>query len=386
VAPELAAPELRSARGHLRALLARLLAETRASGREIAVDTLCTGLEAIPVPVLNTLLSKTVRRMLSGEGPGAGASLDDVIDMLDRMQTSDDEFERGLRDLRLDFGEIADDINAMRATLDAQAQSELGLMRPKVELRWPALDNRISALLANTGGGSVVVEEILLEVESWEPITIVDYSVPAAPLATLQLLVELTTKRTGYPLLELNGAEQRIFNERGGGAERVVVDASSAENVRYMIRLRLPFANLATGAAGELVHPPPASSPIELPFCCAPGWHEVNVEALHEPERIYADMRDTLGGLATILADRGDDDDVRRAAVERLRVPPFVLDPFFFTGFLLRFVVPFAQLARRVDRTGGLRVAGALLAAAPDEAVADDGVRDTLHAALATLE
>ena len=51
------------------------------------------------------------------------------------------------------------------------------------ELR--ASDNRVSGLLANVGGGSVVVDELIVHVESWEPELRVDYSLPAAPLFEL---------------------------------------------------------------------------------------------------------------------------------------------------------------------------------------------------------
>ncbi len=367
--PELAADELKSARGHLRKLLQRLREQTRTTGREMAIDALCGGLESIPVPVLNTALSKTVRGLLSGER-GQPASLDDVLELLERMKLSDEEFEYGLQQLDIDLAEIAADVTEIRSILQTQALSDLVLRRPETEIRWPMLDNRVSGLLANAGGGTVEVDEIFLDVEGWEPCTTVDYSVPAAPRAVLHLLVELSTSRDEYPLLALNGAEGRIFEERGAGAERVRIDINSRENVKFAFRLRMPYLNIVSDSQGTLVYPPLGEPPLEMAFTCAPGWRQVDVDLLHEPDQIYRDMRDTLGALAALLPGRAPDDEALHQELRQLGVPEWLF--FGFAGFLRSFIRPFAQLAARADPEEGLRVIVSLLCAAPADAL--DGV------------
>ena len=278
--PQLEARQLTTAREHLRAVLDRLVGAARTTGREMAVDALCSGLEAIPVPVLNTALAKTVRRLLAE--PERGPSLDDIVSMLEAMLASDRAFEDGLLAFGLDLEAMAADITAIRAAIELQAEPRLRLLDLATELRWPVLDNRLSALIANTGGGSVIVGEITVAVDSWEPERRIDYSVPAAPLADLHLRAQLRSTCAEYPLLTLNGEPARIYNERGAGAERLLIDLTCDENVRFALRLRLDVRDLTGAPATALTWPAADEPPLTVPFCVAPGRRRLDPAALHD--------------------------------------------------------------------------------------------------------
>ena len=59
------------------------------------------------------------------------------------MQTSNEEFERGLQTLGADLAELRDDIAAIHATL---TEPHLTLTNPKRESKWPTADNRVLGL------------------------------------------------------------------------------------------------------------------------------------------------------------------------------------------------------------------------------------------------
>jgi hypothetical protein len=367
-------PQLERARQALKPLVKRFAKEIRTTGRDMAVDFLCTGLEAVPVPVLNVALAKAVRRMFEGSPGNPPAELEEVLQLLEDMQRSDEGFAQGIDLLRIDLAEVAADVRAIREEMTDQRLGRLELTRVKTTLNWPVSDNEISALLANVGGGAVVVDEIIVHVESWEPEPTVDYSVPAAPLLELHLQAELNTTESDYPLFELNGVGSRIFEERGAGAERVVIDLSSPENVRYRLRLHVPFAEVSTGNTGTLVWPMAEEPPAMLPFVCGPGWQPVEVEKLHAKDAIYRDMAAKLAGLAEALAARPADagyDPGFEARLEQLGVPSYVVSGFVFRNFVHCFVPLFGQLAPSDDRARALSIVAALLAAAPHQSLID---------------
>ena len=346
----------------------------RTTGRDVAVEFLCTGLEAIPVPILNVALAKSVRRMLAGSPGNPPAELQEVLQLLEDMQRSDEAFEEGIGVLRIDLAEVAADVRAIREEMTDQRLSRLELVGVKTALNWPVSDNQISALLANLGGGAVVVDEIIIHVEGWEPEPTVDYSVPAAPLLELHLQAELNTSESEYGLFALNSVGSRIFDERGAGAERVVIDLSSPENVRYSLRLHVPFVEITTGKTGSLVWPSAEEPPAVIPFVCGPGWQSVEVEKLHAADAIFEDMATKLSGLADALAARPPEsgyDPGFEASLEQLGIPSYIGGGFIFGHFVHCFVPLFAQLAPDDDRERALSIVGALLAAAPQESLTD---------------
>jgi len=371
--PGLDRAQIEQARNALKSLLKRFGKEMRTTGKEMAIDFLCTGIEAIPVPVLNVALSKSVRRMLEGAPGSPPADLQELLQILEDMQRSDEQFEQGIALLRVDLAEVAADVRAIRQEMTDQKESRLALIGVKTELNWPVSDTTISALLANTGGGSVVVDEIFLHVESWQPEPTVNYSVPAAPLLELHLQAQLRTSEADYPLFKLNRVGSRLFEERGAGAERIVIDLSSPENVRYAVRLEVPYTEITTGSVGSLFWPPAGEPPLTLSFVCGPGWQPVEVGKLHGADTIYADMSAKLVGLTGALAARPAEpgyDPEFEARMEKLGIPSYTVDGGpIFGSFLRSFVPLFAQLAPGDDRQRALSIVASLLAAAPKESL-----------------
>lgn len=355
---QLPVSKLEDARRYVRSWLGRIriTESVKATGREMAIEAICSGLQAMPVPVLNTALAKMARHALSDTAGNPAADPQEILDLLATMQSSNDEFERGLQTLGADLAELRDDVAAIHATL---TEPHLTLTNAKVESNWPIADNRISALLTNNGGGSVQVDEIYLEIEDWESDTAIDYSIPLAPLVVLDLRAELSSGRAEYPLFGLNEVPPRIFEERGTGAERIKIDVCSAENLRYSLRLRIPFTD-NYGGDGTLFHPPRDEAPIVFRFFCAPGWQRIDVEKLHEPDVVYVAIRERLSALSSLLREcSGLEPDL-----ERIGIPPFPV--FALPSFLSSFVPWFARLAVTRERERALAVVVGLLTHAPD--------------------
>ena len=323
VQPGIGREQLKRARKALTPLLKRFAEELRTSGKDIAVDFLCNGLQAIPVPLLNVALANAARRMLK-DSPGSPAvDPQELLAILEEMQRSDETFERGLQLLSIDLTKIAADVRDLKQILTDQLEPRLRLISVEIEERWPISKNRVSGLLANAGGGSVIVNELFVRVESWEPELRVNYSVPAAPLMELHLEAELSTSQAEYPLFQLNGASARIYNERGADAERVVIELSSPENVRYALRLEARFLEVVTETEGSLLWPAADEPPLVLPFVCGPGWQDIDVSKLHAVDEIYRDMSETFAGLAALSARYPADvfDPELEAGLEQIRVP-----------------------------------------------------------------
>lgn len=340
-------------RSHLRQLLKTWGEEAISIGREVALDTICNGLETIPVPIVGKALASAVRKRFQQQEPDdLDSSVAYAIELLERMQESDDDLDYGLQSLGLSMESLQRDMDEIKGHLLQRDIPSLRVLAPSVEENWPVADNRISMLLSNGGGGSVVVEEIFLDVEHWEAETRVDFTVPAAPLNIVYLMAELSTGCASYPLLQLNGESQRLFNERGAGAERFIIDLNSPENATYHLRLRMPFVDLATGGRDVLVYPPLTSAPIVLCFRCAPGWMDVDPARLIEPAAVLEHMTSMFKGMAKLVQDvaslpKGDSE--RFLARDRWAVEHGIFEYVFhspsFNGMLSR-LVPFAsQLA-----------------------------------------
>lgn len=352
-----------TARRGLRQFLNETARELKKNRCQIGVDALCVGIEmAIPVPVLNKVLSNSVRRALTNSIGSPELPIDEVLELLEEMQDSDEAFVDGLRQLGADLETIAADVRAVRSLVTEQRASNLRFLNPRVDNRWPWLDSTISAVVANAGGGSVYLDEIFLDVEKWEPEMRIDYSVPAAPLGELHLRVELETEQSEYPLLALNGEGSRLYNEHGGGSERVTVDLSSQENARYSLRLRLPYTDL-DGGASVLTYPTRGDEPVTLPFAVAPGWRDVEPSRLHNAEHIYADLVKTLASLGSALRsyrEVGDQTELDQK-LEHLHIPRYVIEDFVFPLFLSRFVPFVDAVVPAGERDGALATVMMLL-------------------------
>lgn len=190
------------------------------------------------------------------------------------MQSSDDACRRVLEEWSIDLEEIQQDIATIAEAVRNQNKTEFRASSLKVDVKHPVWDNRLAVLLFNAGGGTVNAEEIYLEIGQWEPMTEVDFSVPAAPMLELVLRAELSVQETSYPLLTLNQEPGRVYHAQGAGAEKVMIDLSSRHNARYWIRLRIPYLDLIAGEMNTLYCPPLNQDPVAVPFVYAPGWND----------------------------------------------------------------------------------------------------------------
>jgi hypothetical protein len=292
------AGQISRARAAVQRLLQRLKDAAPTSARETLVQAFCDGLRSIPVPLVGSFLARLAEDALKPESKGP--TLEDLERILNDMQESDDRFLEGLRRLGADVDEMQRDLEAIRET---QVGVEFRLARATVEPRWPALDNRIAALLVNRGGGLVVLDEVHLDVEEWTPLTRVDLSVPAAPLAVIRLKATLDTDTRTYPLFALNGEASHQFAQ-GLGAERLEIDLDSRRNARYRLRLRLAYYDERADRSRELQWPEPGAPPIELDFAWAPGWGR-EMDLLDAPA-VFADVEARLAAFAEWLEQDRD--------------------------------------------------------------------------------
>jgi hypothetical protein len=322
---EQTAAQFSRARVALQRLLQRVKDAAPTSARETLVEALCDGLRSIPVPLVGSFLARLAEDSLKPEHQGP--ELEDVVRILEEMQESDGKFVDGLQRLGADLDELQRDLNAIR---DTQVGVDFRLARTTVEPRWPALDNRIAALLVNRGGGLVVLEEVYLDVESWSPLTRVDLSVPAAPLAIIRLKATLDTDTPTYPLFALNNEPEHQFLQ-GLGAERLEIDLDSRRNARYRLRLRLAYYDERADRSRELVWPGAVDPPIELDFAWAPGWGRDM--SLLEATAVFADVEARLTMLAEWMEH---DSDVSR--LPAIGIPEYQARPGFIRDNFLRMI------------------------------------------------
>ena len=346
---EQTAAQISRARIAVQRLLQRMKEAAPTSARDTLVAALCDGLRSIPVPLVGSFLARLVEDSLKPEHDGP--DLDDVVRLLEDMQESDSHFIEGFRRLGADVEELQRDLDAIRET---QVGAEFRLARTTVEPRWPAFDNRVAALLVNRGGGLVVLDEVHLDVEGWSPLTRVDLSVPAAPLAVIRLKVTLDTGTPTYPLFALNGEAPHQFAQ-GLGAERLEIDLDSRRNARYRLRLRLAYYDERADRSRELVWPEPGEPPIELDFAWAPGWGRA-MDLLETPA-VFRDLEDRLTAFATWLEHDGD------ASALPPGIPEYQARPGVFRDGFLRMID--TQIAGHPQASATLRaLVGRLNAAA----------------------
>jgi hypothetical protein len=182
------------ARSQLQRLLSRVRRAAPHSAREAVIQALTEGLRALPIPLVGNFLANLVTDTLKPENQGPG--LEDLLSRLTDMAESDSHFEDGLTSLGKDMDELRDDLRAIR---EAQVGTAFTFTRAKSLDQWPVFDNQISGLLINRRGGLVVLNEVYIDVEGCEPITEIDLTIPAAPLETIRLKVELAPRLRRLP-------------------------------------------------------------------------------------------------------------------------------------------------------------------------------------------
>lgn len=268
--------DLARARLAVRDLLVRVRRAVPDSAKETLVQALCEGLRAIPVPLVGTFLARLVEN--SADPYSHGPDTADLLRQLEEMTGSDQEFTAGLERLGENVERLLDDLQEIRRT---QVKSEFRLARFVVEPGWPIEDHHITGLLLNSGGGLVTVDELFIEVERAEPVIRADLSVPAAPLVEIHLKATLDARTRSYPLFSLNNEGGHQF-QAGMGAERLVIDLDSRNNLAYDVRLRVPYTDLEADQDRQLLWPAAGDPAVRLEYPWAPGWR-------HDMELIDAD-------------------------------------------------------------------------------------------------
>src|SRR5262245_19724367 len=119
-------------RSQIASLLQRLSKTVQSSRRELALDVVCEGIEALPIPVLNKVLARTIKKAFEQRHGGGNESAQEVMELLGRMQESDKALEDGLRGLGLDLQSIQRDISSIQ--IDARATRNI-LEQPDLRLR-----------------------------------------------------------------------------------------------------------------------------------------------------------------------------------------------------------------------------------------------------------
>ncbi|KGK98690.1 hypothetical protein LI82_07525 [Methanococcoides methylutens] len=290
-----------SAQNYIGSMLKNLPQKLKESTGEVALNIICEEVRKMPVPLLGTVLASTIRRTF-GEEQGMGRNYSDAIEMLISIQNSTSSFENELRSYNIQMDEIANEISLLRQLLMEKKESScLRMIRPTLALDYPQGDNEIHFILANTGSGSVIVEEIFLEVEEWEPDTTIDYSLPAAPLNFVMLEAKLSIHETQYPLLKLNSEPERTFSAKGEGADKIVINISSLENARYSLRLRIPYFDIVTGESGTLYYPATDEEAFVVPFYFAPGWKHLEPANLLDRDVIFQELKETFQSILAVF-------------------------------------------------------------------------------------
>lgn len=176
------------------------------------------------------------------------------------------------------------------------------IVNPIVELSYPIEDNELRLVLTNPGKGTVNVSEIFLDVEKWEPVVDVDYSVPAAPLEVLYLEVQLSIDKNEYSLLKLNDEPERVYSAEGSGAEKIVINASSKYNAVYWVRLRIPYFDLTTGQKETIYYPRLGEQALSLRYEYAPGWtRDIEPQNLLDRSKVYENIATKFNQILIVL-------------------------------------------------------------------------------------
>ena len=290
-------------RQHIESMLDKLPESLKDAGRETVVQVVCDELRKIPVPLLGSILAKAVEKQFGGE-KATDDSVYELGEMLRKMQESDDAFQKQLESINIFLPEVMEAINQQEQRIQERDTPNLQVLSAKLDLKYPVNDNELRIILSNTGGSSVMVDEIFLEVKDWEPDTSIDFSIPAAPMQMLFLKAELSVEKSEYPLFSLNNTQPRIFGERGDGAELIIIQLSSINNAKYSLQLRIPYQDLSTGNEGIIYYPDTGENLIEISYPYSPGWNQdITLESMLERTKIFTQMELKFRKIYSILKE-----------------------------------------------------------------------------------
>ncbi|OPY15846.1 MAG: hypothetical protein A4E69_00427 [Syntrophus sp. PtaB.Bin138] len=353
---------LTEARKQVDGILSKFPRDLAEAAKETAVELLSEELKKIPVPLVGTILSKAVKQALKSRAAG-GPGIGDVLELLQDMQRSDDDFLHGLTAL----GEDVDRLNALigsvvklvEETKSALTVPKLIISEPEYNPKYPVSDNELNFCLMNIGGGAVKVPEMNLIVEKCEPETKIDYTAPAAPPIFLRLKVRLSPNTLHYPLLQLNNEPFRRYGAHAEGAEDVCVQMSSETNARYYTRIRIPYKEMTTDQDKELVYPPLDKPPIPVSFPYAPCWdRHVTPDNMLGREAVLTEIINTFGIARLILEETSPSDDAAHYKLidEKLHEIGFFMGLGYLPYVLDRFIPPVARMIKAEKQYGALKV------------------------------
>ncbi|SEM15972.1 hypothetical protein SAMN04489760_105147 [Syntrophus gentianae] len=347
------------ARTYLTELLKKLPEDAWQACKETTIEVICDELKKMPVPIVGTLLSNTFKKAISGKSPNP-LPPGEILYALLRMQESDDDFLQGLESLgeNVDYltGLVEGITHDLAVIKEDLTLPHVHISDPVLTLNYPVSDNELQFGLMNRGAGVVKVPEIELIVESYTPEVDVDYSVPMAPPQYLKLKVRLSPTTTLYPLLKLNNEPFRRFGQKGEGAEEVCIQMSSTANVRYRLRVRIPFIDEISGQHGSITYPSEKEGALEVPFRYAPGWtKDITPESMLDRSRVLSEILRTLTTATSILEKRAEDDpDQIDEALWKKGVCLGLHRYPYIDSMLRAFVGPIAELARIEKRSDAL--------------------------------
>ncbi|WP_340819958.1 hypothetical protein [Methanolobus sp. WCC4] len=305
-------------REYISSVLGNLPESLKDASSEVVVEFVCDELRRIPVPLLGSILAKAVEKKYGGDKANDD-SLYELGEMLESMKDSDDGLQRELENINIFLPEIMDAIAAQGQMMEERDTPDLQVLNATLDLKYPMNDNELRLILSNTGGSSVMVDEIFLDIEDWEPDTNIDFSMPAAPMQMLFLKAELSVERNEYPLFSLNSIPPRIFGERGDGAEMIIIQLSSLNNAGYNFRLRINWQDLSTGNKGVLNYPASEEKGLRLTFPYSPGWtQDIRTNSLLERKKVFQQMELKFREIRSILKDvyRSDENNTDAANKE----------------------------------------------------------------------
>jgi hypothetical protein len=346
-------------RKYLRKIMSSLPKNFLDTVEETAIDVLCDELKKIPVPIVGTILSNTVKKTLKPKPGGPG--IQDILSELASMQASDSDFKNGLTAFGEDVHHIDECISTMlneiRETKKTLTIPKPTITQPKYIPSYPVFDNELQFGFMNAGGGVIIVPEIELIVESWEPETKVNYTTPMAPLPILKLKVELTPKESHYRLLELNNETERRFGAFSEGAEYICIQMSSETNARYKVRISIICDDVTTGETTRFIYPPIGENPIDVRFPYAPGWHNnVTSENMLSRDKILSEILDNFRTLTASLVEKNVIKNSDPANTEREQPDRIEFIHGSYQNMLRAFYRPVIQMAWSEKRSDALPI------------------------------
>jgi hypothetical protein len=319
------------------------------------------------VPIVGTVLAKIAARMLTGKDRPK-ASVEDVLEELERMSESSEALERGLDAIHVSLSEILGAVSDLAEIVAKGAHAQAVLLRPKYVEQHPVFDNELQFMLSNVGGKGLLISDIVVHCESAGPDTRVDLSVPAAPPLITHLKVHLSTREKVYKLFALNQEPEHVLESHGNAPEYFVIQMGCDENAIFQVRVHVEWKSLVDESEGVLVYPPVGKDPLEIRYSYAPGWkHRPTPEEILDPAGVLATLETRLRSLLSGIeaaqvagSERSVDDALREHHVWGMRLLQPMVDAFRAPADYLGKRDPDRSVGELLDRLEGIATQASL--------------------------